>query len=54
MNFKEAQGWVKEKMVGVVDDDYPDALDDLVVELMIHHSFTEAEGDAVVQSEWWV
>ncbi len=53
MNFKEAQQWVKEEMVAVLDDDYPDTLDALSVRLEDEFGFSNKEAEDVVFSDWW-
>ncbi len=54
MSFQEAQKFVKEAMVSVMDDDYPDALDALAVELQDEFGLSSKEADDVVFSDWWM
>tara|TARA_Y100001949_G_C15870404_1_gene279234 strand:+ start:536 stop:709 length:174 start_codon:yes stop_codon:yes gene_type:complete len=53
ISFKEAQKFVAENMVAIIDDDYPDQLDHLAVILMDEYDATDKEADDVVCSEWY-
>lgn len=52
--LREGQLIVKEAMVAVLDDDYPDRLAHLECQLEDSGEFNAQEADEIVWSDWWM